>query len=99
MTPWRTSSLRSELPAPVELEARLGQLVVALAGVLAAARDVGGVGRDLVGDDALAHVVLAIGTAGSSRTRSAPWTARRRACGRSCGRARCRRRGPRSCRR
>ena len=36
----------------------LRQLVVALAGVLAAAGDVAGVGGDLVGDHALPHVVL-----------------------------------------
>ena len=51
-----------ELVAPAELEARLGQSVVAQLRARVALGEVGGVGRDLVGDHALLDVV-AVGEA------------------------------------
>src|SRR5216117_1344937 len=51
-----------ELVLPAELEARLRQRVVPLAGARMALGDVGRVGGDLVGDDAVLHV-LAVGQA------------------------------------
>ena len=47
-----------ELLVPIEEEAGVGEGVVAVAGSGAVAGDIGGVGGNLVGDDALAHVVL-----------------------------------------
>ena len=46
-----------ELLLPVEEEAGIAERVVAVARAGAVPRDVGGVGGDLVGDDALADVV------------------------------------------
>src|SRR5690606_16738523 len=47
-----------ELVVPAELEARLGQRVVADGGARVALGQVGGVGGDLVGDDAVLDVLL-----------------------------------------
>ncbi len=47
---------QAELLVPVEGEAGPAEGVVAVAGALAAAGEVGGVGGDLVGDHALLHV-------------------------------------------
>jgi hypothetical protein len=48
---------QAELLLPVEGVARTAERVVAIAGALAVTRDVGGVRGDLVGDEALFHVV------------------------------------------
>src|SRR3954469_6692759 len=47
-----------ELIGPAKLEARLGERVVALLRAGMALREIGGVRRDLVGDDAVLHVLL-----------------------------------------
>ena len=47
-----------ELILPAELEAGLGEGVVSVLGTGVSLGEVGGVGRDLVGDDAILHILL-----------------------------------------